>query len=340
MDCLKNIIGISQCPTLDEFGNEIPSIALININQLPGISIESIDSIADSDYDTYLQVYEDILTRAAMRLSNDIPTYLPLDLVGDIGYSCYGRLKHDADYMLIPNSTYSPIPTYGGIGLGIRQSQFLVLNIPFFRFFSPIQQVITFYIKEAASGSILWQKQVAINAGENIVDVNLDVYGTSYQKRIFLYYDLSGSEYYETTSDQCYYDCDVCGCDYIDCSGIRGASSNDAIYFQGRNSTFGLSVTYNAYCDFTAYICNNRRNFLQPMVYATMIEYYKELIGSSRLNRFTKTNAERNKELYDMAVKDYEKALKNLAKFGNITDSCCFKCNEQKKNMGQIWSAI
>ena len=71
-----------------------------------------------------------------------------------------------------------------------------------------------------------------------------------------------------------------------------------------------------------------------------MIEYYKELIGSSRLNRFTKTNAERNKELYDMAVKDYEKALKNLAKFGNITDSCCFKCNEQKKNMGQIWSAI
>lgn len=67
MDCLVNYIGLKVC------GNEISESGLF-INSLPGISLESIDKIADSEQVTYAGVWADVQTEAAARFYIDVVT--------------------------------------------------------------------------------------------------------------------------------------------------------------------------------------------------------------------------------------------------------------------------
>lgn len=64
MDCLLDYIGIKIC------GDEAPESGTF-INSLPGISLESIDKIANEDQVTYAQVWKDVQTEAAIRFEND-----------------------------------------------------------------------------------------------------------------------------------------------------------------------------------------------------------------------------------------------------------------------------
>lgn len=64
MECLINYIGIRAC------GNNTPESGLY-INSLPGISLESIDKIADSEQITYIGVWNDVQTEASQRFFLD-----------------------------------------------------------------------------------------------------------------------------------------------------------------------------------------------------------------------------------------------------------------------------
>lgn len=65
MDCLLDYIGLKVC------GDETPASGLF-INSLPGISLESIDKIADSEQVTYRGVWNDVQTEAAARFYIDV----------------------------------------------------------------------------------------------------------------------------------------------------------------------------------------------------------------------------------------------------------------------------
>lgn len=67
MDCLKDYIGIKVC------GDETPGSGLF-INSLPGISLESIDKIANEDQITYAGVWSDVQDEAAVRFEMDFIT--------------------------------------------------------------------------------------------------------------------------------------------------------------------------------------------------------------------------------------------------------------------------
>lgn len=64
MDCLLNYIGIRGC------GEEAPASNQY-INTLPGISLESLDKIADSEQITYKGVWEDVQAEASTRFYTD-----------------------------------------------------------------------------------------------------------------------------------------------------------------------------------------------------------------------------------------------------------------------------
>jgi hypothetical protein len=64
MNCLKDYIGIKVC------GTETSGSGIF-INSLPGISLESIDNIADSEQITYKGVWEDVQTEAYSRFYVD-----------------------------------------------------------------------------------------------------------------------------------------------------------------------------------------------------------------------------------------------------------------------------
>lgn len=81
MTCLIDYIGIRYC------GEESPESGVF-INSLPGISLESIDKIANEDQVTFLRVWEDVQQEAATRFFNDFVEKLT---------ECY-RLNPYCDY--------------------------------------------------------------------------------------------------------------------------------------------------------------------------------------------------------------------------------------------------
>lgn len=65
MECLIDYIGFINCA-----GADAPPSGLY-INTLPGISLEVVDKIANSEQVTYLAVWNDAQTEAAVRFKND-----------------------------------------------------------------------------------------------------------------------------------------------------------------------------------------------------------------------------------------------------------------------------
>lgn len=66
MDCYLNYIGLRVCST------DTPGESGLWINSLPGISLESIDKIADSEQVTYRGVWNDVQAEAAVRFYIDV----------------------------------------------------------------------------------------------------------------------------------------------------------------------------------------------------------------------------------------------------------------------------
>lgn len=67
MTCLAGYVGLKIC------GNEISESGLF-INSLPGISLESIDKIAESEQISYAGVWADVQAEAAIRFYVDVVT--------------------------------------------------------------------------------------------------------------------------------------------------------------------------------------------------------------------------------------------------------------------------
>jgi hypothetical protein len=68
LDCLIDYIGLNYCST---GAYETPDSGLY-LNTLPGITIESMDKIADREQITYLGVWNDVQRSAAIRFKNHV----------------------------------------------------------------------------------------------------------------------------------------------------------------------------------------------------------------------------------------------------------------------------
>lgn len=70
MECLINYIGLQAC------ANQEPSVSGKYINSLPGISLESIDKIANADQASYAGVWRDAQAEAAIEFLDDFKAAL------------------------------------------------------------------------------------------------------------------------------------------------------------------------------------------------------------------------------------------------------------------------
>lgn len=84
MECFINHIGLNYCL---KGVYDVPASGLY-LNNLPGISIESIDKIADSEQISYLGVWEEVQKFALSQFR--------LDTISEIG-KCF-KLERDCDY--------------------------------------------------------------------------------------------------------------------------------------------------------------------------------------------------------------------------------------------------
>jgi hypothetical protein len=83
MECFIDFVGLSYCPGI----YEQPGSG-IYLNSLPGISIQSIDAIADSEQTTYLGVWADVQSSAVAQFR--------IDVISELN-KCF-KLNRDCDY--------------------------------------------------------------------------------------------------------------------------------------------------------------------------------------------------------------------------------------------------
>lgn len=83
MECIMDYIGLSYCEA--DAGAYAPAVYL---NSLPGITIESIDKIAEADQVTYKGVWNDVQTSAIRQFK--------IDVISEIK-KCY-QLNRECDY--------------------------------------------------------------------------------------------------------------------------------------------------------------------------------------------------------------------------------------------------
>ncbi len=325
-------------------GNAAPESGLY-INSLPGISLESIDKLAKAEQSTYVQVWQDVQTRALQKfehsaISEFAKRYRKKSLRQSIDISKIADLV---------NQQSAPIAQFRGFSV----ETIFKMNAPFT--ISNLQglswQSLSLYLKaiptnpivlniyDMDSGETLWTKTInntinPVNIGWNNILVN-QVFMNKF--RLFAGYDATEIDapllnmnvnYLSSTFGGCASFMWGCSCEGF----IRGSqtivNSDPTLVSYGGNS-YGLSGIFSIICSFEPLICNNKRLFDDALWYFLGAEMMIERMYSSRWNWWTLTKEEAQ-SLYKLFQSEGEGNLQ-LAVDGIDLDQRdgCIECNEQ-----------
>lgn len=326
MNCLKGYIALKSCVS------DTPESELY-INSLPGINLEAMDKIADSDQVTYVKVFEDIEARALARISTDISARLRER------YKLKNpSLSLNLGEKIIKNSDNIPINVIPKSANKLRgwivdrtcdgkyvDSVFKKLYV----------QILPIYCTEEVAGVDVFV--IDLYTGTELDKINLDAeIGWNYlrinkqydSRKIFIGYDASKLDGVELSLQ----DLNSCSgyCDDWHHSEIMGAEINATNYncVKGYNS-FGLSGIFSINCTYDALVCNNKNLFKDALWYMLGVETMAEKIFSSRINRFTTTDRDKAKELMVYFDNRYIESIDSAVKSVNIDLSdACVECNQ------------
>jgi len=216
------------------------------------------------------------------------------------------------------------VSTEQGIIFTFKQSKYLMLNVLNILFRSEADKTVTFYVKDTVTGDIYDTFTVDLVAGENTIPINKSYAPRRHSNKLFIGYDGSTTGYYVTSDRSCYDDCDDCGCS--DVCEANGGDIVSGFSVTKTGMTYGLSVQYSLDCSFSRLLCENIGALKQAMLYAAGIEYMYEMMGTSRMNRYTMTKREDFDSIKDMFEARYKNSLKAAIKNINLCDTCCFEC--------------
>jgi hypothetical protein len=321
MDCLKDYIGIKG------YGSQEPLSGLY-INQLPGITLESIDKIADKDQGNFTGVWDDVQTRAGNRLEKDLRIALRNR------FKLKGIKSFSVAKPVLSEDTIEAAEEYRGviIDLGIDKSAFLAISVNQITLNLPgtVTSLVLkiFELTENDECIELLTKTKANASGKCVINIARKFSA----KKIFIAVDattaeLLSAEYNNTVAYDCFRIlCDICE----DCKpSISGASSLVASPGEITKSdeVYGIEVGFSVMCDLTSIACFNKPEFTDVWMYLLGAELMIERSFSSRLNRYTTIDREQASELSGYFTAQYEKALKEAVNAIELKDDCCIECN-------------
>lgn len=319
-ECLRDYIGLRGC-SADE-----PESGLYLTDQ-PGISLVSLDKVADSEKQTYKAVWEAVQTRAINRLQSDvISEFAKKHHIRRLTESVKIREVISAANDTAAANEYRGIhielaiqgdTTYGRSGLQ-------VIHVQSIRIYSQaVINGVTLIVSDQDVFQTLEQFTVDLVAGWNTVVMNK--YYFSYN--IFIGYDSSSIDSVELLipEDTC------CSCEQYGCGAvIQGAvyEPNTQTLTTGTN-TYGLAGTYSVQCTFETLICNNKNLFKNALFNVLAYELMRERIYTERINKFTTVDRDIAKN--EMMPDFYEQYMKELSQvIGGIdlnSGDCCLECD-------------
>jgi len=333
VNCFYDYIGIKG------YGSSEPLSGLY-INQLPGITLESIDKTAEKEQINFAGVWKDVQARAWMRFEKDFRRALR-------NRFRLSALKASASIQPLINEeeVIEAAEKYRGLVIDINN----VLYEEFFddalhgkskgSFLSTYVDKIGVTLKENAASLVLKIFDVngvelaSFNKANAVAGYNEFVVMKKYfTHRIFIAVDASAINLPEATVskesvDTCYHSLRTI---FPDCRPqIFGAESEKGTpdKLTKTVNTF-LNVAYSVVCDYSSIICNNRPEFTDVWMYLLGTELMLVRLFTSRMNRYTTIDKESAGELKDYYTVEYEKALKEAIDALEVSEEdCCIQCN-------------
>lgn len=299
MECLKDYIGLKwkNAPVPDSG---------VYINQLAGISLKSIDNLANAEQIDFLGVWDDIQTRSLKRLQTHVINYFA------------------KRYQLKPINESLALPTYYIDGaqntpasvsyrgftfdLGWQPSPLAAIHIETLRLYVNADisglEIKVFEMFDSQIGNVIDTITVDAVAGWNDIKVQKDY---PYQK-ILVGYDatsidsvwmplnnlLNAAQWWWTYGwgygyPQSPYQAILRGGNYT-----VGQPTVNQI-----NNLYGLSGNISVVCSYDNLLCANKKVFTNVLWYLLGVELMLERIFSDRLNRYTTIDAKKAKEQHD-----------------------------------------
>lgn len=326
MNCLIGYIGLNACK------GSAPESGLY-INELPGINLQSIDKIADSDQQTYARVWDDVQKRSVRKLHADVSAlFAKRYRIKTVSDSVQLSRKVEADVVNLADEWRGITIELSDAGSQYLPSALQVIHLQKLEAYFSGASDIEFNVIDLDTGELLETFTQAVATGWNTIALNKD-YAAS---RIFIGYDASAINSVTILLPKAY-DCSchlIADWGYDCCQGqIKGAIYDDSTGdITAGTNTFGVSAIVGVHCRYDAIVCNSKAVFANALWYLLGAEMMTERIYSDRLNRYTTVDRNRaiemRNEFREQYIIELEKAVDgiNLNHF-----DCCLECAAQLK---------
>lgn len=330
MKCLIDYIGVNAC------GVQEPESGLY-INQLPGITLKSIDSIANEEQVTWAKVWEDVQARSARRFElyvNKIfaARYKLNKLVKSV---CLNSTDYETDPVTIEGK-------WNGFTIKMDEvdsnliSAFKTIFIPSVNLYAQAADAdYSIKVFDMNTGATLYDSgdltSTAIGWKEHKINQHF------YSNWIFVAYKASDFtslklEVAETTNGNAC-PCLVCDDCTVTVQGAYSDSLEDPTNITTGTNSFGITGCFNVACSFYSLVCRNKELFSGPWMCLLGSELMTERIYSERMNRFTTIGKKEAEELKDLFFKDFEDQVKEAIAGIQLDDNdCCLSCNPGEVN--------
>lgn len=312
MNCLNDFIGLTGCTVAT------PASGLF-INSLPGISLKSIEQLADAEQQTYVGVWNDVQVRAQSRLLMDVRSQF------NNRYkiaTARKQVKIEEKNAPKTGDIVSGSSHYHGIIIdqaknlsdGYKVSALQGIHIDTITINKPLGATsFELLISDADTGLIL--------LNTTVTGSSYSVNETYYNNRIFVGGLMDSEEYEDTPFNESINE----GC----CLNITGATylGSGTTFTETENNSYGLWLNIGLRCSVENLICNNKDVFQYAYWYLLGSELMMERMVSERINKWTidKAQAEELKAHYDVT---YEKAIKQAVEGINLnTNDACIECD-------------
>jgi hypothetical protein len=332
---LINYIGLKNCnlPT-PESGDYL--------NELPGMSTELVDKIANSEQINFSGVWADVQKNSFRRL-RDTAINLMYEYIkfNSIVYQTRRLVKSQVN-QLIP---VLRSPVYAGVYQMVPESKYSEYRLNGVWVYS--SQIVTTTVKvwDVNDGTELYSSSVDLIIGLNYVTIG-EVFELKYRVlELFIGVDVTNFDTIQTLNDYYnWYDSDM-ACAAMACGGggQRGffqfypATYSTGTTLQYSNiikSGIGRGITVDAEirCSIDQFLYDNREILKSAILYLLAAEMLLYKVNSPRMNFFTATNLEQTEETRLLFENRFLSNLKRSLNTIPLTgESLCFSCEETFK---------
>jgi hypothetical protein len=332
---LTNYIGLKNCnlPT-PESG--------IYINELPGMSTELVDKIANSEQINFAGVWEDVQKNAIRRLKDDaINQMYEYIKFNSIIYQTRRLVKSQVN-ALVPVIRSN---AYAGVYQMVPESKYAEYYLKGVWVYS--SQIVTTTVKvwDVNDGTELYADSVDLVVGLNYVSIE-ETFNLKYRVlEMFIGVDVSNFDSIQTMNDYYYwYNNDMaCAQSALGYGGQRGffqfypATYDTGTTLQYSNiikTGIGRGVTVDAEirCSIDQFLYDNRKFLETAFLYLLGAEMLLHKVSSPRLNFYTASNLEQTEQNRLTFEGRYRSNLKRALNSIPLTgEGICFDCEETFK---------